>query len=85
MASLANLQVLDMLGSPESNQVEDVSALASLEKLVQLRLWNNKISDISPLANLPNVRTLWIINGNLLDEKSLSIVEQLKNKGVEIL
>jgi Leucine-rich repeat (LRR) protein len=73
-----------LLGSPEGNQIEDISALASLENLADIKLWNNKISDISPLENLPGLKTLWILKGNPLSDESLIIVDNLKNRGVEV-
>jgi Leucine-rich repeat (LRR) protein len=50
---------------------------------VQLRLPNNLIEDISVLTELPKLQTLWIM-GNPLDEKSEGIIQELKNKGIEV-
>jgi Leucine-rich repeat (LRR) protein len=84
LGTLVNLEVLEIMGSPDGNHVADISPLSNLKDLVELRLWNNAISDASPLQDLPNLRTLWILNGNPLDERSLEVMEVLKSRGVEV-
>ena len=49
-----NLNKLDL----GRNQITDISALAGLIELTELRLYSNKVSDISSLGTLDNLRSL---------------------------
>ena len=59
-----------------SNSVSDISPLAELTNLTQLRLDDNNISDISPVAGLTNLTVLGLDDNNISD---ISAVAGLTN------
>ena len=77
-----NLTILDLGVDPitfiNSNSIQDISPLAGLTKLTQLRLEANNISDISPLARLNNLETLELWGNSISDISSLSGLTNLR-------
>jgi Leucine-rich repeat (LRR) protein len=74
------------MGSPENNQISDISPLSSLTKLKELRMWNNQVKDISSLISLNALKVLWILQGNPLSDESMNIyIPQLKMKGIQVM
>lgn len=53
----------------DSNQISNISPLATLTNLTDLRLWRNKISDISPVQGLTNLIFLGL-GGNQISDIS---------------
>ena len=53
----------------DSNQISNISPLATLTNLTDLRLWRNKISDISPVQGLTNLTFLGL-GGNQISDIS---------------
>jgi Leucine-rich repeat (LRR) protein len=70
-----------------SNQISDISPLASLTNLTVLGLHENQISDISPLVANSGLSSgdVVYLEDNPLDTDSLNTyIPQLKNRGVEV-
>ena len=55
-----------------SNQIADISHLAGLHTLTELKLSNNQISDVSSLAGLTNLTTLELDRNKISDLSSLN-------------
>ncbi len=64
LVELINLEQLNLEGN---RNISDISALASLKKLVYLNLHTNKIEDVSPLAGLHNLERLQLERNNISD------------------
>jgi internalin A len=76
-----NLERL-MLGAENrektSNEIEDVSPLSELTKLVELSLASNKVSDVKPLSGLTNLTTLNLNNNQITDAAPLAKLTNLE-------
>ena len=64
LAELINIEQLSLEGN---RNISDISALASLKKLVYLNLHTNQIEDVSPLAGLHNLERLQLERNNISD------------------
>jgi Leucine-rich repeat (LRR) protein len=62
---IAPLQTL----TAHKNQLTDITAIASQDKLVSVNLWFNKITDIGVLSKLQQAQTI-LLNANLLTDVS---------------
>ena len=85
LSHLYNLTELYCDGGIETNEkwdIEDISPLNGLSKLICLDLYGNKIKDINTLSSLTKLQHLWI-NGNLLTDIS-PIINLCKLKGLSI-
>lgn len=60
------------------NQITDITPLAGLTKLVDLRLGGNPVADIAPLAGLTNLESLALFNCQAKDYTPLSHLTRLK-------
>ena len=60
-----------------SNSISDISPLAGLTKLTELKLEDNSISDISPLAGLTNLTWLELDNNSISDISPLAGLTKL--------
>ena len=67
----------------DSNQISDVSPLASLINLYYLHLTGNQISDVSPLASLTNLTYLNLRSNQISDVSN--DIQALRNRGVDVL
>ncbi len=78
-----NLRVLNLgavrgaTGYTNSNSIQDISPLAGLNKLTDLRLERNSIWDISPLEGLTNLETLFLWDNLILDISPLEKLTSL--------
>jgi len=70
----ASLTDADLSG----NRIEDVSALAGLEKLTRLSLNDNRIANVDALASLTNLRELRLDNNALTDVSALAKLPNLE-------
>ena len=73
LAELINLEELSLEGN---RNISDISALASLKKLVYLNLHTNQIEDISPLAGLHNLERLQLERNNISDFSPLASLRE---------
>lgn len=86
LAEIQNFYALENL-SLASNEISDISALASLGGLTTLNLSGNNISDISPLKSMVSLRTLYLDYNPVNDLSQLYSLSNLANlsiKGIEI-
>ena len=60
-----------------SNEITDVSPLASLTNLQRLSLWGNEVEDISPLASLTNLQRLSLWGNEVVDVSPLASLTKL--------
>lgn len=67
-----NLQTLDL----STNEIDDISMLASLTNLEYLTLYSNKITNINALSNLKKLR---ILNLNSNEISEISVLSNLTN------
>ncbi len=65
------------------NNIENISALSSLENVEILDLLNNKIKDILPLKDLTKLKNLNIHNNCITDFSPIEEIEK-NNPGIEI-
>jgi Leucine-rich repeat (LRR) protein len=65
--SLANLKKLKYLYLSDNNDISNISALAGMSSLIDLRLAYNNISDISVLTGLPQIQQLRLRNNEIED------------------
>lgn len=65
------------------NEVEDISILADMKKLVSADLSFNRISDISPLAEAKNLMTLHITDNQISDISALSNLKLLRTLSLQ--
>ncbi|HQD32058.1 MAG TPA: YceG family protein, partial [Clostridiales bacterium] len=65
------------------NEVEDISILADMKKLVSADLSFNRISDISPLAEAKNLMTLHITDNQISDISALSNLKHLRTLSLQ--
>lgn len=70
-----NLTYLELL----FNEITDITPLAGLTKLVDLRLGGNPVADITPLAEFTNLESLALFNCQAKDYMPLSHLTRLKN------
>ena len=82
LASLKNLNELDLYGCDE---LTDISALSSLKNLNDLILGNcEKLTDISALSSLMNLNELYLSNcEELTDISALASLKNLKTLGLD--
>jgi len=65
------------------HEVEDISILADMKKLVSVDLSFNRISDISPLAEVKNLMTLHITDNQISDISPLSDLRHLRTLSLQ--
>jgi internalin A len=66
-----------------TNQIEDISPLAGLNRLISLDLSNNQITDISALTGLTALETLVLYNNQIADISALSGLSNLTSLDME--
>ena len=75
LKTLYHLKTLEL----HSNEIEDISILASLTNLETLNLSSNYLNNIEALKFLPRLQSLNISFNQIKDISSLSILSELKN------
>lgn len=60
------------------NEIQDITPLAELRNLTNLRLINNQISNIEPLANLTDLHYLMLTNNKINDASPLANFKRLR-------
>ena len=68
-----------------TNLISDISPLGSMVSLIVLDLRTNEISDLSPLLDCTGLKDLSVMFGNPLDEKSVEVIEELKDRDVTVM
>ena len=79
-----NLQYL-LLGYLDlaENQIQDITPLTTLKKLVHLTLDNGTISDLTPLAGLTNLQNLQLGRNNISDITPLASLTKLEGLNLD--
>ena len=67
LAPLSGLIRLEMLNLEANRRISNISSLASLKNLKELRLDTNNVSDVSPLAALDSLEVLRLERNNIAD------------------
>ena len=67
LSPLSGLIHLEMLNLEANRRISNISSLASLKNLKELRLDTNNVSDVSPLAALDNLEVLRLERNNITD------------------
>jgi Leucine-rich repeat (LRR) protein len=83
---LAGLRGLRSLSIRE-NRVDDLSALADLEKMNWLEFDQNRVTDLGPLAGLAALRRVYMENNRvtvLMPLSKLAALEELQGLGNEV-
>ena len=73
LGAFTNLNSLDL----SSNEIADISALASLTAMKELRLYNNQIENISAVKNMPNLALLGMGNNKIADISATAVLSDL--------
>ncbi len=77
LAGLEHLTILRRLHLYYTNQIVDLTPLASLETLISLDLGRNQIVDLTPLASLKNLTDLSLWQNQIADLTPLASLENL--------
>ena len=60
LTGLEHLTELKRLHLYSNNEIEDITPLANLKKLIHLNLSDNKIKDVTSLSGLTQIQTLFL-------------------------